>query len=136
MTVPRSTIRYAEDEFRVTNILDWLNVLDSRLAAQGIPPAPRPLGEAPDAAPVVAVMDHARWIGKCQCGSAVMLFKGGPWFWCPSCANAGAAGKMRPVQWPADVERINRDMASLPVGLAHWEPEDEVKRALLLRGEV
>lgn len=132
MSVQRSTIRYAEDEFRVTNLLDWLTVLDSRLAAQGIPPAPRPIGEAPDADPAIAVMNHARWLAECQCGSAVMLFKGGEWFWCPSCANAGAGGKLRPVVWPAELERINRDMASLPAAVAHWTPEAEERRALLL----
>lgn len=125
MTVQRSTITYAEDEFKVTNLLDWLTVLDARMAAQGIPPAPRPLGEAPDAAPVHARMDHARWIGDCECGSAVMLFRDGPWFWCPSCANSAAGGKMRPIVWPPDVERINRDKSTLPAGLAHWTPGDE-----------
>lgn len=134
MTVQRCQIRYAEDEFRVTNILDWLNVLDSRLAAQGIPPAPRPLGEAPDAPPAVAVMNHARWLAHCECGSAVMLFRAAEWMWCPSCGNAAAGGKMRPVIWPAALERINRDAASRPTGLAHWTPEDEVRRELLRRG--
>jgi hypothetical protein len=124
----RSTIRYAEDEFRVTNLLDWLTVLDSRLAAQGIPPAPRPLGEDPAAPPVYARMNHARWLGECECGSAVMLFRQGPWFWCPTCANAGTGGKMRPISWPepAELERVNRDMATLPAGLANWDPEVKI----------
>lgn len=133
VSVKRSTIRYAEDEFRVSGWLDWLNVLDSRLAAQGMPPALRPTGEAPDAAPAVAVLNHARWLAHCECGSAVMLFRGAEWMWCPSCGNAAAGGKMRPVQWPADLERINRDAESQPTGLAHWTPEDEARRELLRR---
>lgn len=124
--IKRCTIRYAEDEFRVSNLLDWLTVMDSRLVTQGLPPAPRPIGEAPDAPPAIAIMNHARWLAECECGSAVLLFKGGEWFWCPSCGNAAAAGKMRPIQWPSELDRINRDKESQPSGLAHWTPEDEV----------
>lgn len=120
----RSQIRYADDEFGVSTITAWLDVLDSRLIRQGFPPAPRPVGEDPSAEPVIAVMNHARWLGECGCGSAVMLLRDAAWFWCPTCQNSGT-GRLRPVIWPAELDRINRDKASLPEGLAHWTPESE-----------
>lgn len=121
-----TVIRYAEDEFGVNSWSAWLDVLDARAAAIGQPRPPRPDGEDAAAPPVYARMNHARWLAECGCGSAVLLFRGGPgaWFWCPSCGNAVAAGKLRPVLWPPDRDRIDTNMASLPEGLAHWDPQE------------
>lgn len=119
-------IRYADDEFGATTWAGFLDVLDARAAEAGQPRPPRPDGEAPGAEPVYARMNYGRWLGDCGCGSAVLLFRGEPgaWFWCPSCGNAVAAGKLRPVIWPADRDRIDTNAASLPTGLAHWDPEE------------
>lgn len=129
----RSVIRHADDEFGVSDFPAWLDVMDARAVQLGFPRPPRPLGEAPDAEPVVATMNHGRWLAACGCGSAVMLFRGeaGRWFWCPSCGNPGAGGKLRPVLWPTPAERarIERDMESLPTGLAHWDPAVEAEQA-------
>lgn len=122
----RSVVQYADDEFHVSSWPEWLNVLDARLIRQGLPPARRPVGEAPAAAPVYARLEYARWLADCDCGAAVMLFRGpaGQWFWCPSCGNPGAGGKLRPVVWPADREQITKNRETLPAQLAHWKPGD------------
>lgn len=127
----RSTIRYAEDEFGVSDWPAWLDVQDARAAEAGRPKPPRPIGEAPDAAPVTARMNYARWVADCECGSAVMLFRGtaGAWFWCPSCGNASAGGKLRPVVWPADRDQIDANMSTLPEGLAQWDPAGDLLAA-------
>lgn len=128
MTV-RSVIQYADDEFGVSTFGPWLDVLDARAADAGQPPPPRPLGEAPDAAPVIARMNYARWLADCGCGSAVMLFRGEPgrWFWCPACGNTASAGKLRPVIWPANRAQIDIDMASLPAELANWDAAETAR---------
>lgn len=122
----RSEIRYADDEFGVADLPAWLDVMDSRRADQGQQLGSRPLGEAPDAAPVYARMNYARWLADCECGAAVMLFRGeaGKWFWCPACGNASTGGKLRPVIWPAGRDQIDTDMSTLPAGLAQWEPSE------------
>lgn len=120
----RSNITYAEDEFGVSTLTDWLDALDARQINVAGPPVSRPLGEAPDAAPVYARMNYARWLGDCDCASAVLLFRGvaGKWFWCPACGNASTSGKLRPVMWPKDRDRIDTDRATVPAALANWEP--------------
>lgn len=121
----RSAIRYADDEFRVSTLPAWLDAMDARRAAQGQPPGPRPVGEAPAAPPVTARMNYARWLADCECGSAVLLFRAEPecrWFWDPVCGNATTGGKLRPVLWPADRALIDANKATLPAELAHWQP--------------
>jgi hypothetical protein len=128
----RSKIRYAEDEFSAHTLPAWLDALDARAAQAGIPRPPRPVGEAPAAPPVTARMNYGRWIADCECHAAVLLFRGeqaGRWFWCPACGNAGAGGKLRPVVWPPDRERIDRDMATLPAAVANWDPAAASARA-------
>lgn len=121
---PPTRIRYAEDEFGVSTWTAWLDVQDARAVAAGLPAVPRPVGEAPDAEPVVAYMNYARWVADCGCGSAVMLFRGEPgaWYWCPACGNAATGGMLRPVTWPANRAQIDLDMASVPTALANWTP--------------
>lgn len=134
MTTPRSAIRYAEDEFGATTWEGWLDAQDARAAQAGQPPPPRPLGEAPDAAAVVAVMNYGRWLATCDCSAAVMLFRGTPgkWFWCPACGNAATGGKLRPVAWPANRDQIDADKGSLPTALANWDPAAEAERTAII----
>lgn len=124
----RSTITYADDEFRVSTLPEWLDAMDARRAAQGQAPGPRPTGEAPDAPPVAARMNYGRWLADCECGSAVLLFRAEPahpWFWDPTCGNARTGGALRPVLWPADLEQIDSNMATVPAQLAQWEPGEQ-----------
>jgi hypothetical protein len=122
----RTPIRYAEDEFGVTDWPAWLEVMDARRSKDGHPPGPRPQAQEPSAAPVYARMNYGRWLADCECKAAVMLFRGkaGQWFWCPNCGNAAAGGKMRPVIWPGGRAQIDLDKGSLPAALANWDPAE------------
>lgn len=135
--INRSTIRCAEDEFGTSTWQAWLDAQDARAAAAGQPSRPRPLGEAPDAPSVTAVLNYGRWLARCDCSAAVLLFRGeaGRWFWCPACGNAATGGKLRPVTWPSDRAAIETNMASLPTALANWDPVEDARRDAVIAAQ-
>lgn len=57
--------------------------------------------------PVMAFVNHGRWVANCECGGCEVVDRKDPVFMCFSCANFGAGeGELRPVIFPDDAGRI------------------------------
>lgn len=95
---------------------------------------------AADARPVLAHVNHGRWVGDCpgqhcekcggRCGAAMALLEGEP-FVCACCWNADLDGKPRPVEWPS--KKAMREIeAALTVRSSkqhrNWLPIESVER--------
>lgn len=50
--------------------------------------------------PVHAIVAYGRWIAECECGGAEFVEPGDPLFYCASCGNTPAEGRVRPVIFP------------------------------------
>ncbi|MFF3671682.1 hypothetical protein [Microtetraspora malaysiensis] len=93
---------------------------DSRRAATGQPPVPRPTGHNPTIQ-AFARVDDGRWIADCPhgCGAAFNLPASVDWFWCTECVGGGL-GHTVALVWPQRMERLVVNLESLPVALQMW----------------
>jgi len=66
---------------------------------------------------VQARVEHGRWGEHCECGGAEYVDPDDPVFYCFSCGNASAGGKLRPVQFPSNVEEIELILLERPVSV-------------------
>jgi hypothetical protein len=66
---------------------------------------------------VLARVDHGRWGANCECGGAEYVDPDDPVFYCFSCGNAAAGGKLRPVQFPGNMEDIELLLLERPVSV-------------------
>jgi hypothetical protein len=93
---------------------------------------------------VQARVDHGRWGANCECGGAEYVDPDDPVFYCFSCGNASANGKLRPVQFPSNKEDIELILLERPMSVhkgitkssinlnsrplknvaRNWDPED------------
>lgn len=65
--------------------------------------------------PVQARVDYGRWLADCECGNAVYVEPTDPLFFCDACGNESAAGKVRPVVFPANRLMIEAALLERPV---------------------
>lgn len=88
-------------------------------------------------APLVAEINHGRWIARCPCkarptkrrpeapGGVVWLEY--PYIWCVRCKNRATAGAWRRVILPADRERIEALLLARPdPETRNWLPSESV----------
>ena len=89
--------------------------------------------------PVIAVINHGRWLAHCECGGAELVNPvSGAGFYCLSCYNEGNKGKPRPVDVPDKVRFIENQLLKRPhqknrncaagEGLEHIKNENKAHR--------
>ena len=75
-----------------------------------------------DPRPLVARVDHGRWIGDCDCGSGVALERAWPEARCFGCGARYAT-----VVWPVQADQIEAALLKRPVmGTRNWLPTETV----------
>jgi len=83
----------------------WVTALE----AFSLPPAGRP---------VVARVNHGRWVAHCECGGAEIVDPKDPVFMCLSCANSdhqvGGRFRLRPISFPIDRSDIEEALLFRP----------------------
>jgi hypothetical protein len=99
-----------------------------RLAGQ---PIPEPATGPPVGPPVLARVDHGRWMGDCDlqdvarkrvCRSAQYLHPDDRRLYCSTCTNQAVGGRWRPVLWPADRAAVEAPLGGLPPREQNWRP--------------
>ncbi|MDQ3431391.1 MAG: hypothetical protein M3467_04065 [Actinomycetota bacterium] len=65
-----------------------------------------------------ARINHSRWVADCPCGSAQVVSPADPRFFCVECG----AGWFR-IQFPADVDRVEAELADQLPHLRNWQPD-------------
>jgi hypothetical protein len=118
----------------VNSYREWIRrmTVDSRAARvmlDGIAIGYEPLGT-----PIIATVNHGRWVGICECGGAEIVTPNDPIFFCFSCYNLDNKYHVRPVAFPHEkeqaaisavlMERDHKDM--------HWTPGETVE---VLKGQ-
>jgi hypothetical protein len=80
--------------------------------------------------PVVAYVNHGRWVADCPiCNGAELVTPGDPYI-CQNCLNG--ARQYRPVSFPPDIEEIEAALVARPLPLnRNWTTET----AAMLRAE-
>jgi hypothetical protein len=58
--------------------------------------------------PIEATVNHGRWIVVCECGGAELVSPEDPIFFCFSCCNSSNDYHVRPVQFPKNVDGIEK----------------------------
>jgi hypothetical protein len=93
---------------------------------------PDPAGDPqPGDAPVVAYVNHGRWVAQCECMSAQLVSPADPRFFCVECFNVAVDGRWRAVTFPAgsEVEEIEAVLELRPERKRqNWEPGETVER--------
>jgi len=82
---------------RSKSVLDWIRKSAARYGIQ--------VKEAVCKQPVIARIDHGRWIADCECKGAEYVDPDEPIFFCLSCLNAAHQGVLRPVVFPNEKKR-------------------------------
>lgn len=97
-------------------------------------PVPEPASGAPAGPPVLARVNHGRWIADChlrittgpwagqRCHNAQYVHPDDPRFFCVTCHNAEVGGRWRPVTWPPDPAAIEATLEGLPIPEQNWQP--------------
>jgi len=74
--------------------------------------------------PVLAYVNHGRWVADCDCNSAQVVSPADPRFLCPECVNAVSGGRWRPVLFPADPAEIEATFdEATPDRQINWHPD-------------
>lgn len=78
--------------------------------------------------PVLARVEHNRWLVQCEyCAGAQLASREDHRFFCVDCLNAAHGGKWRPVVWPRDHAEIERALLDRPVpATRNWIPGESV----------
>lgn len=77
---------------RCKSVLDWIRKAAARFGVQ--------VKNEVCKQPVVARIDHGRWIADCECKGAEYVDPDEPIFFCLSCLNTQYGGALRPVIFP------------------------------------
>ncbi len=94
-------------------------------------PLPEPAAGAPVGPPVVARVDHGRWVGDCDlqdtarkrvCRGAQYVHPDDRRFYCSTCHNGIMGGRWRLVVWPADRAAVEAPLDGLPPREQNWRP--------------
>ncbi len=75
--------------------------------------------------PVVARIDHGRWIADCECKGAEYVDPDEPIFMCLSCQNASNRGLLRPVKFPTPEIRAKIEAGLRPGTYFSWNEEED-----------
>jgi len=83
----------------------------------------------PIGTPVVAQVNHGRWMGMCECGGAELVTSNDPIFFCFSCYNRDNQYHVRPVVFPESQEReaISSVLMERHHKDMHWLPGETSK---------
>lgn len=82
---------------RCKSVLDWIRKSAARYEIQ--------VKDVVCKQPVIARIDHGRWIADCECQGAEYVDPDEPVFFCLSCLNAAHQGALRPVVFPSEKKR-------------------------------
>lgn len=72
-------------------------------------------GKISAGSPVLARIDHGRWLADCECGGAEYVDPNDPIFFCLACGNSAQAGAARLVAFPKDAAEIEMALLARPV---------------------
>lgn len=92
-------------------------------------PEPRRIPtEIAHGAPLLARVEHGRWLVQCDfCAGAQLASRGDRRFFCIDCQNAAHGGKWRRVVWPGDHADIESALLERPVpATRNWNPGETV----------
>jgi hypothetical protein len=107
--VPRDRLATSRDKARAflgRHGRSGRDFVRAELTAQGaLELVSRASGEA-TGTPVLAEVNHGRWIAHCECGGAEVVDPDDPVFFCLSCLNADNGRGLRPVEFPSEKERL------------------------------
>ena len=62
-----------------------------------------------DGKPLIAFVDHGRWLVECECGDVFYAEPDEPAF-CPTCGNVENNGLARPIQFPINKDDIEKEL--------------------------
>lgn len=71
--------------------------------------------DAPNGEAVKAYIWQGQWIARCECGGNEFVDPSEPIFFCFSCGNRGNNQRVRPVEFPDNVEAIEAAVLARPV---------------------
>jgi hypothetical protein len=78
--------------------------------------------------PVLAYVNHGRWVAQCECMNAQLVTEADPRFYCVECFNVAFAGRWRTVTFPAEVPAIEVVLQERPERRRqNWEPGETVE---------
>lgn len=80
-----------------------------------------------DAKPVYAFVDQGRWIAKCECGGAEIVWNEGL-FMCQSCWNSAHKHNFRSVVWPKQRTSIEALLDLRPLLNRNWLLDETVEQ--------
>lgn len=84
---------------------------------------------APRPASVPAEVNEARWVVQCpDCGGAQLACRSDRRFMCNECGNVAIGGLWRPVDWPAEAEAIEAELAQRPEANQHWRAGETLEQ--------
>lgn len=75
--------------------------------------------------PVIARIDHGRWLADCECNGAEYVDPNEPIFFCLSCGNTEYQGRMRPVIFPAPETRAKIEANLSPENFYSWNDKED-----------
>lgn len=92
---------------------------------QLVMPAPPPATELSDALPLLARVDHGRWLVDCDtCKSAEAIWYDAPLMFCRNCRNVSTRGLWRRVAIPKERNDIAALLNQRPTPHQNWTPGD------------
>lgn len=77
--------------------------------------------------PLLAYVNHGRWLVKCECGGCEYYWQEG-WFFCMSCLNSAHGHKYRHAARPRNAEAIERLLNLRPVLNRNWLPDETISQ--------
>ena len=79
--------------------------------------------------PYPAAINHGRWIAYCpNCAGSENVGADDPVMMCFSCGNSHLAGKLAPVQFPAERRAIEQLLTERPRQNQNWTPDEDVTK--------
>ena len=85
------------------------------------------VAETADMTPYPAIVDHGRWIAKCQnCNGAENVSEDDPVMMCFSCGNEHLSGRLAVVQFPEDRKEAEELLMARPKPMRNWLPHETV----------
>lgn len=95
---------------------------------QVVMPAPPPATDLADALPLLARVDHGRWLVDCDtCKSAEAIWYDAPMMFCRSCRNPSTHGMWRKVALPKERNDIIAILNLRPTQHQNWSPGDTLE---------
>jgi hypothetical protein len=78
--------------------------------------------------PVLAYVNHGRWVAECECFSAQVVTEADPRFYCVECFNVAFGGRWRTIIFPSETAEIGVVLAERPERKRqNWTPGESVE---------